>query len=73
MPRDLSAALGDPAAAPACYIGQPVAVAKDEAVLRVALGSDSLRACLRDPAAALAEDAALIRKLALLAERFRDL
>jgi hypothetical protein len=73
MTRDLSGALGCAAAGPACFIGQPVPITKDESVLRVALGSDSLRACLRDPAAALAQDSAVIRKLALLAQRFHDL
>ena len=31
-----------------CFIGQPVVISKEEAVLRIALGSDSLRAFISD-------------------------
>ncbi len=72
MPLDLSARLGCGTARAACYIGQPVVIAEGEAVVRLVLGSDSLRACLWDPAQALTDDSALIRKLALL-DRLHDL
>ena len=47
-----------------CYIGQPVSISKNEAVLRIALGGDSFRQVVKDmnndydigPGSAFADD-----------------
>ena len=56
-----------------CFIGQPVLISKTEAVLRIAQGSDSLRAYISDPAASLAEDQLIVNKMAYLGSKFADL
>lgn len=64
-----------------CYIGQPVQISNDEAVLRIALGGDSFRQVVKDmkdgsdsgPGTALADDEIIIKKLAFLAENFGEL
>lgn len=43
-------------AAQICYIGQPVLISPTEAVLRIALGSDSLRSYIEDREATIEED-----------------
>ena len=73
MPQDLAARLGRSAAGPACYIGQPVELAQDEAVVRLALGADSLRDYALHPTRGQETDSAVIHKLALIVERIDDL
>jgi hypothetical protein len=74
MTLDMSEKLGTPDAATKCYIGQPVSVAKGGGcVLRIALGSDSLRQLVNDVAGARGADAAIVKKLSLLTKRFDEL
>ena len=56
-----------------CYTGQPVLISKEEAVLRIALGSDSLREYIEDGPSTLQQDFTIIEKLSFLGERFNDL
>mmetsp|Transcript_5386 Transcript_5386/g.9049 ORF Transcript_5386/g.9049 Transcript_5386/m.9049 type:complete len:484 (-) Transcript_5386:110-1561(-) len=49
-----------------CFTGQPVLISKSEAVLRIALGSDSLRDMIERPLEASKEDEYITRKLAFL-------
>jgi len=60
-------------AAQRCFIGQPVSLTSDECVVRVAAGSDTIRLMCTNPKAALAEDALILAKLALLVEAFEQL
>jgi len=53
-----------------CFIGQPVLISKTEAVLRIALGSDSLRSFIENEAATKLEDETIIQKMAVLGENF---
>jgi hypothetical protein len=74
MTLDMSEKLGTADGAPLCYIGQPVNVGKGgECVLRIALGSDSLRLVRDNSGAALAEDTAVVKKLALLVKSYDQL
>ena len=74
MTLDMSEKLGTADGAPLCYIGQPVNVGKGgECVLRIALGSDSLRLVRDNSGAALAEDTAVVKKLALLIRNYDSL
>lgn len=73
MTQDLSGRLVSPAAAARCYIGQPVAITKEDCVVRSALGSDSLREVLQHPERALASDSLIIQKLALLTDKYDEL
>mmetsp|Transcript_30261 Transcript_30261/g.59091 ORF Transcript_30261/g.59091 Transcript_30261/m.59091 type:complete len:496 (+) Transcript_30261:65-1552(+) len=74
MTLDMSQKTGTQEGAPRCYIGQPVNVAKGGGcVLRIALGSDSLRQLAGDAGAARAEDAAIVAKLALLTKNYAEL
>lgn len=64
-------------AATICFIGQPVLISKDEAVLRIALGSDSLRQVIEDKKngtnVAHKEDDVICQKMAFLAENYDKL
>jgi len=62
-----------PTASTLCSIGQPVQVASDSGVLRLALGVDSLHEYHTDPLAALATDQLLIDKLHHLAANYDTL
>ena len=73
MTQDLSHKMQNEVAAQRCYIGQPVSLTSDECVVRVAAGSDTIRLMCDNPKAALAEDAAILAKLALLTEAFEQL
>jgi len=75
--EDLSATLsetslaGDAIVARRCFLGQPVDVAEESAVLRIALGAEALgRICQGELTEVLAEDRLCVEKLALLAERY---
>jgi len=56
-----------------CFIGQPVLISPNEAVLRIALGSDSLRNYIEDQSATLEEDKAIVNKLAFLGKEYNTL
>ena len=73
MTQDMSGKLDSPVAARRCYIGQPVSLTKDECVVRVAAGSDAICLMCTDPKAALAADALILSKLALLVGAFEQL
>jgi len=73
MTHDMSSKLDSDVAARRCYIGQPVSLTKEECVVRVAAGSDAIRLMCDNPKAALAEDAAILAKLALLVDAFEQL
>ena len=49
-----------------CFIGQPVLINEDKAVLRIALGSDSLRQFIDNKDAALKDDKAICSKMSML-------
>lgn len=53
-----------------CYIGQPVDVATSFAILRIALGSESLASYLHNPSRTLKDDEAVVKKLAIVAKYF---
>ena len=55
-----------------CFIGQPVLISDEEAVLRIALGSDSLRSYINDEASTAEEDTYIINKLDVLGSKFED-
>lgn len=52
------------------YIGQPVDVAESHAVVRIALGVDSLLSYFDDKVRTLEEDKATVQKLAVIAKHF---
>ena len=64
-----------------CYIGQPVQVCEDTAVLRLALGGDSFRQVVKDfnndndtgPGSAVADDRLILEKLNFLAMNYGQL
>lgn len=56
-----------------CFSGQPVLISKEEAVLRIALGSDSLREVLKAKSDALAADYQIIQKMSVLGQRYNEL
>ena len=64
-----------------CYIGQPVQVCEDTAVLRLALGGDSFRQVVTDlkkdkdtgPGTAAADDRLILGKLHFLAQNYGQL
>jgi len=55
------------------YIGQPVDVSETHAIVRIALGVDSLAAYLDDKDATLEEDLHTVKKLATIAKHFDTL
>ncbi|KAG7353108.1 asparagine synthetase B [Nitzschia inconspicua] len=55
------------------YIGQPVDVAESHAIVRIALGVDSLLSYFDDKAGTLQEDNATVEKLAAIAKHFKTL
>jgi asparagine synthase (glutamine-hydrolysing) len=56
-----------------CSLGQPVDVAESHAILRMALGSESLRSFLADPELTLQQDAGAVKKLAVIAKYYNEL
>ena len=56
-----------------CFIGQPVLISPTEAVLRIALGSDSLRNYIEDQNKTLEEDKLIVDKLAFLGKEYNTL
>ena len=52
------------------YIGQPVSVAESHAIVRIALGVESLVSYLDDKSSTLEEDASVVRKLAAIGKHF---
>tara|TARA_B110000305_G_scaffold174689_1_gene193188 strand:- start:3 stop:317 length:315 start_codon:yes stop_codon:yes gene_type:complete len=56
-----------------CFSGQPVLISKEEAVLRIALGSDSLREVLKAKSDALKADYLIIQKMSVLGQRYNEL
>jgi hypothetical protein len=56
-----------------CFIGQPVDVAESHAILRIALGSESLANFLENSDSTLLEDEMAVRKLAVIAKHFSAL
>lgn len=70
LTMDLSSVLGDASASAPVFIGQPVEVAKDFGVVRIALGAPDVRALLGDSEAVLATDRAVIAKINLVANNF---
>ena len=73
MTEDMSTICDHPAAAKRCFIGQPVTINASQGVLRIALGSDSLRRFIEDPASVLKDDCLLIEKMSMMAEEFHSL
>lgn len=61
------------ALATCCFIGQPVDVSETHAILRIALGAESLTNYLDDPESTLNEDEAAVKKLAVIAKNFTAL
>lgn len=63
-----------------CYVGKPVKISKDKGVLRIALGSDSLRHVVKDMKdgtqtggnSTISEDAIIVKKIALLAYCYEE-
>ena len=55
------------------YIGQPVDVSESHAIVRIALGVDSLVSYLDNKEATLSEDAFTVKKLAAIARHFDTL
>lgn len=53
-----------------CNLGQPVDVATSFAILRIALGSESLASYLQSPTRTLQDDEAVVAKLAIVAKYF---
>jgi hypothetical protein len=56
-----------------CFVGQPVDVAESHAIVRIALGSESLANYLEDPEATLEEDKTAVKKLVAIARNFSAL
>ena len=55
------------------YIGQPVHVSNSHAIVRIALGVESLVSYLDDSASTLDEDMAVVQKLAAVGKHFATL
>jgi hypothetical protein len=55
-----------------CYMGQPVDVATSFAIVRIALGSESLAAYLHNPTRTLQDDEVIVNKLAVVAKYFTE-
>ena len=73
MTQDMSGKLEHEVAARRCYIGQPVSLTKEECVVRIAAGADTIREMCTDPKSVLAQDAAVLAKLHLLVEAHETL
>jgi hypothetical protein len=79
MSKDVSSAV--PAATPeekdalatSCFIGQPVDVSGTHAILRIALGSQSLAKFLKNPTITLGEDKTVVQKLTAIAKNLSKL
>jgi len=57
----------------AVNLGQPVDVAESHAILRIALGSESLASYIQNPSATLAEDQTAVKKLAAVAKYYDEI
>ena len=55
------------------YTGQPVDVSQTHAIIRIALGVDSLLSYVEDKESTLAEDNLTVRKMAAVAKHFETL
>jgi hypothetical protein len=55
------------------YTGQPVSVSEDFAIIRIALGVESMISYSENKHATLNEDALVVNKLGLIAKYFNDL
>ena len=55
------------------YIGQPVSVSESHAIVRIALGVESMLTYVSDKDATLKEDELTVRKLAAIAKYFQSL
>lgn len=73
MTLDRSDLSSDKVAGLKCFIGQPVKISSDYGVLRIALGSDSLRQYIDDPEATLADDLKIVEKLSVLSHNYHKL
>mmetsp|Transcript_29036 Transcript_29036/g.64423 ORF Transcript_29036/g.64423 Transcript_29036/m.64423 type:complete len:577 (+) Transcript_29036:126-1856(+) len=79
MSADVSGAVSDATAeekealSKPAYIGQPVDVSETHAIVRIALGAESLLSYLNDKDATLAEDRATVSKLAAIGKHFDTL
>jgi hypothetical protein len=79
MSKDVSSAIPELSAdenealSTCCFIGQPVDVADSHAILRIALGSESLASYLENPTSTLLEDEMAVRKLSAIAKYFTTL
>jgi len=79
MSKDVSSAVSSAspeekeALATCAFIGQPVDVAESHAILRIALGSESLANYLNDATTTLHEDEMAVRKLTAIAKNFSAL
>ena len=71
MTLDKSKDFGEGVASQKCFIGQPVLISPKEAVLRIALGSDSLRDFISS--ADTSGDSIIVQKMALLGANFDKL
>jgi len=56
-----------------CFIGQPVDVSESHAILRIALGADSLESYIQDRDTTIREDQITVQKLAAIARNFETL
>lgn len=56
-----------------CFIGQPVDVSESHAIVRIALGSESLASFVQNKDATLQEDELAVKKLAVIAKYFATL
>ena len=79
MSKDVSSAVAGAtreekeALATCAFIGQPVDVAESHAIVRIALGAESLANYLENPEATLKEDDMTVHKLAAIAKHFSTL
>lgn len=79
MSKDVSSAISQlppeekEALSTRCFIGQPVDVADSHAILRIALGAESLSNYLENPSSTLHEDKMAVRKLSAIAMHFSAL
>jgi len=79
MSMDVSSVVADATAeeklamAQIAYTGQPVDVADSHAIIRIAMGVDSMLSYLHDKEATLAEDKLTVKKLAALGKHFETL
>lgn len=56
-----------------CYIGQPVSVSDSYAIIRIALGAESMMSYYQNKTMTLEEDSIVVKKLGLIAKHFDEL